>query len=247
MANCNVCNEVDVSNYITTITTTLELSSPSLTLETKTITITFKGLSATFDVTIHKSYSVAGKNRQDPTNTTEKYYVEKAEMMENGKWEFQGSSDIANVEVGATIAFHIYSEINGKVNLSLLAGSLYCNGNNKNAEGFYLETMDMDVDKLLAIKVKNGSNNFKEVASNTNAKINGHKLPENYKELGISSTVWAMNQYSWSTIASNIDLTIGDNVIEFTILNAKTIGNYTNAWGGVATLNIRMLAVSFMN
>ena len=72
-------------------------------------------------------------------------------------------------------------------------------------------------------------------------------LVKNYKELGISSTVWAMNQYSWSTIASNIDLTIGDNVIEFTILNAKTIGNYTNAWGGVATLNIRMLAVSFMN
>lgn len=241
-AICSICGNVDISDKVNTNITTLTLSNNELKQEYKKIIISYKEFTTSYQITIHKAYNVLGKNRQDPKSTNEKYYVEKSITMENGKYEFQGSDVISNVEVGAKIKFHFYSEINGKANFSLLAGSLYCDGN-KNEKGFYLNTNDMIAKNFMQLNVKN-NNDFINQNFIENAYIKGHKLPSNYEELGITSTVWCMNQFSKSVLA-NIDVVKGDNIIELVILDARNIG-YKNAWGGAATLNIKQATLSFI-
>lgn len=242
-AICSTCGNVDISEKINVDNIELTLSNNNSKQDNKKITISYKGFITSYQITIHKAYKVLGNNRQDASSTTEKYYVEKSTKMENGKEEFQGSVYISNVEVGAKIKFHFYSEINGKANFSLLAGSLYCDGNT-NEKDYYLSTNDMIAKNFMQLKIKD-NNEFVDHDFIDNACVKGHKLPANYEELGITSIVWCMNQFSKSILANNIDVKIGDNVVELIILDARSIG-YKNAWGGAATLNIKQATLSFV-
>ncbi len=220
------------------------------------IVVSYAGKTQTFSIYGGEGYYVQGANMQDPATTTEKYYVEPAETMLDGKKEFAESDIVAgtlfSTKIGATVTFHVWADKAGKADVYLEGGSKRSDGEkitySGNSHGyFFARTLDMEVDKTISIKMKGASDaDYKDVPATSSTVFKGFDLAAtDYPAESIKYNSVLTEYFATALIAENVDLAVGDNVIEITLLDTKATAGYRDAWNGSPSINIASLSIIY--